>query len=61
VKRHIMEFRQPNRQLSKSAQIQGRDLALIDEAADELMAEVEDLLRYQCIETPEQGLPRNSD
>jgi metal-responsive CopG/Arc/MetJ family transcriptional regulator len=33
------------------AQIEARDLELINEAADELNAEVEDVLRYQGTET----------
>jgi metal-responsive CopG/Arc/MetJ family transcriptional regulator len=32
------------------AQIEARDLELINQAADELNAEVEDVLRYQAIE-----------
>ena len=34
----------------KRAQIEARDLELINQAADELNAEVEDVLRYQATE-----------
>jgi metal-responsive CopG/Arc/MetJ family transcriptional regulator len=34
----------------RRAQIEARDLVLINSAADELNAEVEDVLRYQAIE-----------